>query len=109
MLTFYFKIQKLTPPLHEYSQLEEMLALRALGHSYTVLSDKYGVPKTTIRYLCRKFGLNHEVPTVVIRQRTTTVPETTTYTEKINEGKTYAEYLQAERERKWLRLTKSHS
>ncbi len=87
--------------------LEEMLALRKLGYSYTLLSDKYGVPKTTIRYLCRKFGL-HEgaVQTVLIRKRTTTILPKPSHTEEtINRGKTYAEYLQIEKQRKWLRLT----
>lgn len=85
-----------------------MLALRKLGYSYNVLADRYNVPKSTIRYLCRKFGL-HEgtVQAVIVRQRTTTEVPTVTYTEEtINPGKTYAEYLKEERERKWKRLTK---
>ena len=84
-----------------------MLALRKLGYSYTVLADKYSVPKTTIRYLCRKFGLHEGViQTKIVRQRTTTEQDQPSYTEeKINPGKTYAQYLKEEKERRWRYLT----
>lgn len=101
MLTYYFKIDKLSQPLNQYALLEEMLALRALGYSYTVLADKYKVPKTTIRYLVRKFGLAGKETTVVIRQRATRVKIIPLYTEEIiNPGKTYAEYVAEEKARK---------
>lgn len=111
MLVYFFRLEKLSQPLNKYPLLEEMLALRALGWSYTTLSDKYSVPKTTIRYLCRRFGLSGNTKTTYIRtSRTTTAmpPELYTDEERINPGKSYAEYLRDERERKWRRLTQSH-
>lgn len=113
MLVYFFNLRKLSQPLNEYSQLEEMLALRSLGWSYTTLSDKFKVPKTTIRYLCRRFGLAGNVKVTVFREdtRTTTKQPKTTYDERydrINPGKSYAEYMQDERDRKWRRLTQSH-
>jgi len=111
MLVYFFNLNKLSKPLNQYSQLEEMLALRKMGYSYTVLADKYKVPKTTIRYLCRKFGLANNVETLVIRHIvTTTLPKQDFYNEreeKINTGKSYAEYLKEERERKWRKLTQN--
>lgn len=92
-----------------------MLALRRLGWSYMALSDKYHAPKTTIRYLCRKFGLHENtVKVLVFRQdsRTTMRGRPVFYNERnemINPGKTYAEYLQDEKDRKWQRLVKSHT
>ena len=115
MLIYFFRLEKLTPPLRDYSQLELMLSLRKLGYSYTALADRFNVPKTTIRYLCRKFGLHERtVHTIVSRQdiRTTRPEPKILHNEKdepINTGKTYAEYLKDERDRKWKRLTKNHS
>lgn len=92
-----------------------MLALRKLGWSYMALADKYNVPKTTIRYLCRKFGLHERAVNVVVyRQdiRTTIPQKIVLYNERdevINQGKTYAEYLQDEKKRKWRKLTHDHA
>lgn len=111
MLQYFFKLNKLSPPLHEYSQLEEMLALRKLGWSYTTLADKYKVPKTTIRYLCRKFGLHEGTVQVTIIRTTTTPVSKIMHNEQeevINPGKTYAQYLQDQKDRKWQRLTQKH-
>lgn len=108
MKVYFFDLKRLTPPLNAYPNLEEFLALRALGHSYTMLSDRFNVPKTTVRYICRKFGYAGNIETIIIRKRTTIPISKPLYTERINEGKTYAQYLQAERDRKWKRLTESH-
>lgn len=113
MLIYFFKLHSLTEPLNDYSQLEEMLALRKLGWSYTVLADRFNVPKTTIRYLCRKFGLAENIQVTVTRPdgRTTTKTPRILHNEMdevINPGKSYAEYLQDERDRKWRRLTQGH-
>jgi len=111
MLVYFFDLKRLSKPLNEYSQLEEMLALRSLGWSYMALADKFNVPKTTIRYLCRRFGLANNVRVTVLRQdvSTTTSHHIETYTEedRINPGKTYAEYLQEEKDRKWRKLLQS--
>lgn len=110
MLVYFFRLSRVSEPFNEYAQLEEMLALRSLGWSYTALADKYNVPKLTIRYLCRRFGLAGTVTVTTPRQdaRTTTESSSTSYSEEehINPGKSYAEYLQDERERKWRRLTR---
>lgn len=103
MLQYFFRLERISPPLREYSQLEEMLAHRALGWSYTALADKYGVEKTTIRYLCRKFGLAEKsVETIVFRMhpRTTILPPPEPVELRINPGKTYAEYLKEDQERR---------
>lgn len=111
MLVYFFDLKKVSRPFNVYAQLEEMLALRKLGWSYMALSDRFKVPKTTIRYLCRKFGLNERSVKVTIfrtENRTTIKRKTIFYNERdeiINPGKTYAEYLQEERDRKWRRLT----
>jgi Zn-dependent peptidase ImmA (M78 family) len=106
MLHYFFRLEKITPPLHEYSKLEEMLALRALGYSYTVLADRYNVPKTTIRYLVRRFGLTeNKVQATVTRSHTTTQSPKYQYVEEtINPGKTYAEYIKEEQERRRRKL-----
>lgn len=113
MLIYFFNLRKLSRPLNQYSTLEEMLALRKLGWSYMALSDKFQVPKTTIRYLCRKFGLAENVQVTISRQdvRTTTKAPEVLHNEReevINPGKSYAEYLKDEQDRKWRRLTQSH-
>ncbi len=109
MLIYFFKLRSLTAPFTKYPRLEEMLALRKLGYSYTVLADRYRVPKYTIRYICRRFGLAGKTATK-IRSATTTRKQNkkTPILETINQGKTYAEYLQDERDRKWKRLTQKH-
>lgn len=110
MLCYFFRLTKLSQPLNEYSQLEEMLALRKLGWSYTLLADKFSVPKTTIRYLCRRFGLaeNAVATTTIRRDSGATRPKPPAlYNEKderINKGKSYAEYLKEEQDRKWRDL-----
>lgn len=96
---------KLTPPLNIYSELELMLAMRACGYSYTVLADHFSVPKTTIRYLSRKFGLaENAVQVTVIRKHTTSEPRVKKYAweddEPINPGKNYAQYLREAEDRK---------
>ena len=110
MLVFYFNIKKLSKPLNQYAMLEEMLALRALGWSYMALSDRYKVPKSTIRYLVRKFGLSRTITPTVLRQdiRATTKTRNIIYDEwgdEINQGKSYAEYRKEAQERKWRKLT----
>lgn len=104
LLIYYFKLEKISYPLSKYSELETMLAMRKLGASYTILAEHFNVKKDTIIYLCRKFGLggafNPPIP------RTTRVVKESIYTEDtINPGKTYAQYLQEEKDRKWKRLT----
>lgn len=102
MLVYFFRVQQLTSPFNDYSELEKMLALRAMGFSYTVLAETFNVPKLTIRYLCRRFGLDEKnVTTIVVRQAATTRRPKYDYSEeKINPGKTYAEYVREERERR---------
>jgi len=94
--------------------MDEMLFLRGSGWSYTALAEAYDCPKLTIRFLARKYGLTGDtIVTQFSRQdylRTTTnaIQEgTMSHTEpdgKINEGKTYQEYVQEEKERKRKRL-----
>ena len=109
MLQYRFDLKRISTPLNQYPLLEEMLALRALGWSYTLLSDRYGVQKYTIRWISRKFGLAGNVQTITIRQRTTTNDRKPRYTEeKVNPGMMYADYLKAEKDRKWKQLTQGH-
>lgn len=91
---FHFKTDK--------EKLEEMLALRGQGWSYTALAEKYECPKLTIRFLARKYGLNGETVAVVFTRQdylnsvqTTPAQTTSTITteERVSPGKTYAEYL----------------
>lgn len=106
MLIYFFRLSKLTQPLNQYSELERMLALRKMGFSYTVLADTFGVPKETIRYLCRRFGLGERSVTTTVKRIAPTTRLQPIYTEdKINPGKTYAEYLAEDRERQRKRLT----
>lgn len=109
MLRYFFLLQKVSLPLREYSELERMLAMRKLGYSYQALADKFKVEKTTIRYLCRKFGLSEKtVQPLYYRERiyTISVKKQTAYDEKegpINQGKTYAEYLKEDEDRRHRR------
>lgn len=114
MLRYFFVLSKVTPQLREYSELEKMLAMRKLGYSYQALADEFGVEKTTIRYLCRKFGLSEKtVQPLYFRKKTYTIAarREAAYDDQegpINPGKSYAEYLQDERERHLKRLTQHH-
>lgn len=104
MKVYYFNLRKISPPLSQYSELETMLAMRKLGASYTILAEHFSVRKDTIVYLCRKFGLGGAYNPPIAR--TTRKAKEPLYTEEtINPGKTYAEYLKEEKERKWKRLT----
>ena len=104
MLIYYFSLKRILPPLNEYSELETMLAMRKLGASYTVLSEHFNCSRNTIEYLCQKFGLGGSINPPIAR--TTRIEKKPLYTEeKINQGKTYKEYLQAEKLRKCKNLT----
>ncbi len=102
MLVYFFTMERITPPLNEYEHLERMLALRSLRWSYTELAREFAVPKTTIRYLVRRFGLNGKYKPPIAGVRTTSKYAHILYArDKINPGKTYAEYLKEDRERQW--------
>lgn len=87
-----------------------MLLLRLGGWSYQALADKYECPKLTIRHLARKHGLGGE--TVIVTTQSSKVTRTTIYTSitgtscttgsdgPINPGKTYAEYVREDQERR---------
>lgn len=106
MLTFFFNVRKLTHPLDQYPRLEEFLALRSLGASYGVLAAKFGIEKTTVRYICRRFGLAGAKNPPIRHKTTTSKPLLPSYDEeKVNPGRTYADYLKIEQKRKWNRLT----
>lgn len=112
MLIYFFNIKKLTKPLNVYQELERMLALRKLNWSYNELSEEFHVPKTTIRYLIRRFGLagRFNPPTKPCHSTTRSTPKIS-YTKPIENDystKTYADYIRDEQERKWRRLTQSH-
>jgi len=102
MLIYFFAMERITPPLNQYSELERMLALRRLNWSYTELAEEFKVKKTTIRYLVRRFGLNGKYKPPIRKGRATSKYAHILYAEKkVNPGKTYAQYLQEENERKW--------
>lgn len=84
-----------------------MLALRKLGASYLTLANHFNVPKDTIAYLCQRFGLGGKInPPIAGPRRTTSITIKVNHTEEIiNPGKTYAQYLQAEKDRRWKHLT----
>lgn len=110
MLVYFFQIKRIKRPLNVYSQLEEMLALRKLGWSYTDLSKKFATPQNTIAYICQKFNLGGSINPPIRKMRTTSKDPKVFHNERneaINRGKTYAQYLQDEQERKWQRLTQS--
>lgn len=104
VLIYFFNLERLTPPLNIYSELERMLALRKLGASILELSQEFAVPKSTIRYLIRRFGLAGKYKPPIrgkARKSTPSKYETLLYVkETINPGKTYAQYLQEDRERR---------
>ncbi len=93
------------------NKLDEMLFLRGAGWSYTALAERYGCPKLTIRFLARKNGLGQTVQIQFghqdyLRATTPLVKESTIKAEeRVSEGKSYAEYLKEEKERRWKRLT----
>lgn len=110
MLVYYFRVSQLVEPLNEYAELERMLALRAMGFSFTVLADTFNVDRNTIRYLCRRFGLGGGKVETTTKRVAPTVRTRPQYTEeKINPGRTYAEYLAIEKQRAQERLIKLHA
>lgn len=112
MLVYFFRLTKLSKPLNVYSELEKMLAMRKLGCSYQKLANEFQVDKLTIRYLCKRFGLAGTMNPTSART-TTKRPESSyhraTQTESINPGKTYAEYIKDEQNRKWKALIQRHT
>lgn len=97
-----------------------MLALRGQGWSYTALAEKYECPKLTIRFLARKYGLDGNtvivqftrqdyLKTITIALPPATIIQTTSSEEKVSEGKTYAQYVKDEKERRWKHLIQSKS
>lgn len=109
-LVYFFRMEKITPPLNEYTELERMLALRSLRWSYGELADEFNVEKTTIRYLVRRFGLAGKYKPPVRQSRATSKYAHILYAkEAINPGKTYLEYLQDDKNRRWRQLLKEHS
>ncbi len=93
------------------SKLYEMLALRSQGWSYTALAERFDCPKLTIRFLARKYGMGQNTISVqytrtdYLSATTRDMQETTQTTteERVNEGKTYAEYLAEEQARRAAR------
>lgn len=98
-----------------------MLALRKLNWSYNELSEEFKVPKTTIRYLVRRFGLagaynppirgKLAMPHLYPKGSATRTTGKILYSNPIettNPGKTYKQYLEDEKNRKWKRLTQGH-
>ena len=91
--------------------LEEMLSLRKQGWSYNRLGLKYDRDHTTIIYWCQKMGVSpatHDkikISRAVITMKQKTIVQSVIspkYKEdKINEGKSYQEYLQEEMKRKY--------
>lgn len=104
MLRYYFRLKRILFPLNEYSNLELMLALRRLGWSYSELAREFNCPRNSIEYLCQKFGLGGAKKPPL---STTRVKQSTLYSES-TKPKSYADYLQAEKDRKWKRLTQNH-
>jgi hypothetical protein len=112
MLVYFFQIKRIKQPLNVYSKLEEMLALRKLGWSYSALSERFDTPQNTIAYLCQRFNLGGSINPPIPKMRTTSKDSKVFHNERneaINRGKTYSEYLQEERERKWQKLTQKQS
>lgn len=108
MLVYFFALERVTPPLNQYSELERMLALRKLNWSYTELSEEFHVKKMTIRYLVRRFGLAGKYKPPLRRRHATSKYATILYSkEKINPGKSYAEYLKDEETRQRKNRNKS--
>ena len=114
MLIYFFSLKRISPPLNIYSELEKMLALRSLNWSYNELSEEFKVPKTTIRYLVRRFGLagRFNPPSPPSHRSATSPPQPLLYNEETDSNysnKSYKDYLDDERKRKWVRLTQRHS
>ncbi|GEM_PF-2826893 len=42
-------------------QIGEAIELRREGHSYRRISNLTGIPQTTLRRICKKYGLNREI------------------------------------------------
>lgn len=113
MLIYFFDLKRVSPPLNIYAELERMLALRKLNWSYNELSKEFHVPKTTIRYLVRRFGIagRFNPPTLPHHRSTTRSTPKISYTKPTENDystKTYADYIRDEKERKWRKLTQGH-
>lgn len=93
--------------------LEEMTSLRQLGWSYGKLGLKYDRDRTTIIYWCKKMNIVPKVKEKVIAYGITKKDITVVNqvispkleVEKVNEGKSYAEYLMEEKKRKLGKLS----
>lgn len=90
-----------------------MFEKRSSGFSYKRLAEYYGVDHTTIIYWCSRYGIKKHQPINLTKEIHITMkkrfpapapPIKGKYKdiiyEKVNEGKTYAEYLEEERRRK---------
>lgn len=95
--------------------LEEMLCLRKQGWSYNRLGLKYDRDHTTIIYWCQKMGVVPKTEKrIIVQGFQTSLKKITTVDsimvspklplEKINSGKSYREYLEEERKRKYGKL-----
>lgn len=89
-------------------RLNEMISARQSGVGPSELARRYGVDHSTIIYHCRRNGVTKEnVERVVVTQKvriSTKLRGFAVYTDKfegrINPGKSYADYLIEQRERK---------
>lgn len=97
----------------DIEKLLEMLALRRAGYSFNFLADLYDCDRTTLRYQCRKYQIfpikqiqipNSKAKEIFNPERivhdiiiTITPKQTSNWIiidgERINAGKSYAEYL----------------
>lgn len=90
--------------------LNEMLALRKEGWSYAAIGIKYDRDHSTIVYWCQKSGITpiglRKIKRVYRPRayKNVVLPESLMVEERINEGKSYAEYLEEDRKRKYGKL-----
>ena len=90
--------------------LQEMLELVKQGHSYAFLSRKFECDRSSILYQARKHKIERLVKIVNPKSPKSYPQDGRTFKlkdyyvengEKINKGKTYAEYVKEEQDRKW--------
>ena len=97
--------------------LEEMLVLRMAGATYNDLGRRYEVDHTTIIYHCKKAGIGTPElePVKLKRKERIIVPKQIVQrreirlhpilaAERMNTGKTYAEYVEAQHQRRYAHL-----
>ena len=84
-------------------EIQQMIQMRRDGYSTVEIGRKFGKDHTTITHHCQNAGITKNIKKIFkkvepfeLEQLAELVDE-----EPVNKGKTYAEYLEEEKNRKW--------